>query len=64
MIDSSCPARQVVISHLPLPYPVADFPPRRMDVESISTGALTLDVALGGGLPRGRVVEIYGPESR
>jgi recombination protein RecA len=34
-----------------------------MDVETISTGALTLDVALGGGLPRGRVVEIYGPES-
>lgn len=32
--------------------------------ESISTGALTLDTALGiGGLPRGRVVEIYGPES-
>ncbi|GMI30281.1 hypothetical protein TrCOL_g5529 [Triparma columacea] len=35
----------------------------QMDVETISTGALTLDVALGGGLPRGRVVEIYGPES-
>src|SRR5256885_5763455 len=35
-----------------------------MGVESISTGALSLDVALGvGGLPRGRVVEIYGPES-
>jgi len=34
-----------------------------MDVDTISTGALTLDVALGGGLPRGRVVEIYGPES-
>ena len=31
---------------------------------SYSTGALTLDVALGiGGLPRGRIVEIYGPES-
>ena len=35
-----------------------------MDVESISTGSLSLDLALGiGGLPRGRVVEIYGPES-
>ncbi|MDR2074504.1 MAG: recombinase RecA [Oscillospiraceae bacterium] len=35
-----------------------------MQVESISTGSLTLDVALGiGGLPRGRIVEIYGPES-
>ncbi len=35
-----------------------------MQVEAISTGALALDLALGiGGLPRGRVVEIYGPES-
>ncbi|MFB0981732.1 MAG: recombinase RecA, partial [Alteromonadaceae bacterium] len=35
-----------------------------MDVETISTGSLALDVALGaGGLPLGRVVEIYGPES-
>ena len=35
-----------------------------MAVESIPTGALALDIALGiGGLPRGRVVEIYGPES-
>ena len=34
------------------------------DVEVVSTGSLTLDVALGiGGLPKGRVVEIYGPES-
>ena len=33
-------------------------------VPSISTGSLGLDIALGiGGLPRGRVVEIYGPES-
>ncbi|MEW6993277.1 recombinase RecA [Colwelliaceae bacterium MEBiC 14330] len=35
-----------------------------MDVETISTGSLSLDIALGaGGLPLGRVVEIYGPES-
>jgi recombination protein RecA len=35
-----------------------------MEVEAISTGSLGLDIALGiGGLPRGRVVEIYGPES-
>jgi recombination protein RecA len=35
-----------------------------MDVETIPTGALSLDIALGvGGLPRGRVVEIFGPES-
>ncbi len=36
----------------------------KTDVESIPTGALTLDVALGiGGLPRGRVIEIFGPEA-
>jgi recombination protein RecA len=35
-----------------------------LDVESISTGALPLDIALGvGGVPRGRIVEIFGPES-
>ena len=37
---------------------------RAMDIESISTGSLSLDLALGiGGLPKGRVIEIYGPES-
>ncbi len=35
----------------------------QMKVETIPSGALTLDLALGGGFPRGRVVEIYGPES-
>ena len=35
-----------------------------LDIESISTGSLSLDLALGiGGLPRGRIIEIYGPES-
>ncbi len=37
---------------------------KEMNVESISTGALSLDIALGiGGIPKGRIVEIYGPES-
>ncbi|KPU43888.1 protein RecA [Oxobacter pfennigii] len=36
----------------------------RLNVETISTGSLDLDIALGiGGVPRGRVVEVYGPES-
>jgi len=35
----------------------------RMRVETFPTGALTLDLALGGGYPKGRVVEVYGPES-
>jgi len=42
---------------------MGDAGPAR-DIEAISTGSLCLDIALGiGGLPRGRVVEIYGPES-
>ncbi|MEM1252159.1 MAG: recombinase RecA [Cyanobacteria bacterium P01_H01_bin.21] len=36
---------------------------QRMKVETIPTGAMTLDLALGGGLPKGRIIEIYGPES-
>src|SRR5215471_14034069 len=37
---------------------------RSMDIEAVSSGSLGLDIALGiGGLPRGRIVEIYGPES-
>jgi len=34
-----------------------------VDVETISTGSISLDLALGGGIPKGRVIEIYGPES-
>src|SRR3984885_5636664 len=35
-----------------------------MEIETISTGSLGLDIALGiGGLPKGRIIEIYGPES-
>lgn len=35
----------------------------RVDVELIPSGALSLDIALGGGYPKGRIIEIYGPES-
>lgn len=34
-----------------------------MDVEKFSSGSLSLDYALGGGIPKGRIIEIYGPES-
>ena len=35
-----------------------------IDIEAISTGSLGIDIALGiGGLPKGRIIEIYGPES-
>lgn len=37
---------------------------RKVDVEAIPTGSLSLDIALGiGGVPRGRIIEVYGPES-
>ncbi len=37
---------------------------KKVDVESIATGSVSLDIALGiGGIPRGRIIEIYGPES-
>ena len=35
----------------------------KINVETVSTGSLSLDLALGGGIPKGRIVEIYGPES-
>ena len=39
-------------------------PTAQMNVETIPTGSLSLDIALGlGGIPKGRIIEIYGPES-
>ncbi len=35
----------------------------RINVETISSGSIGLDIALGGGVPKGRIIEIYGPES-
>lgn len=35
----------------------------KLNIETSKTGALSLDLALGGGIPRGRIIEIYGPES-
>ena len=36
---------------------------RHMDVETTTTGCLSLDIALGGGIPKGRIIEVYGPEA-
>lgn len=36
---------------------------KKIDVELLPTGSLSLDLALGGGIPKGRIIEIYGPES-
>ena len=36
---------------------------QRVDVELVSSGSLSVDLALGGGYPKGRIIEIYGPES-
>lgn len=35
----------------------------KIDIETISTGSISLDLALGGGIPKGRIIEIYGPEA-
>lgn len=36
---------------------------QRIDIDTFSSGSLSLDIALGGGIPKGRIIEIYGPES-
>lgn len=36
---------------------------QKVDVETIPTGSVSLDLALGGGIPKGRIIEVYGPES-
>ena len=36
---------------------------KKVDVQLIPSGSLSLDLALGGGYPKGRIIEIYGPES-
>ena len=35
----------------------------KVNVETFGTGSISLDLALGGGLPKGRIIEVYGPES-
>lgn len=35
----------------------------KIDIETIPTGSISLDLALGGGIPKGRIIEVYGPES-
>jgi len=36
---------------------------KRVDIELLSSGSLSVDIALGGGYPKGRIIEVYGPES-
>lgn len=57
------PARRDWPARAAATAPTPPTPPHTPRRETISTGALTLDVALGGGLPKGRIVEVFGPES-
>lgn len=67
--DEKLKALDAAISHIEKQYGKGAVmklgdPSAQMNVETIPTGSLSLDIALGlGGIPRGRIVEIYGPES-
>ncbi len=67
--DEKLKALDAAISHIEKQYGKGAVmklgdPANQMNVETIPTGSLSLDIALGlGGIPRGRIVEIYGPES-
>jgi len=67
--DEKLKALDAAISHIEKQYGKGAVmklgdPANQMNVETIPTGSLSLDIALGlGGIPKGRIVEIYGPES-
>ena len=68
MMDEKAKALNIALSNLKKHYGEGAImrlgETATMDIDVIPTGALTLDLALGiGGLPRGRIIEIYGPES-
>ncbi len=67
--DEKQKALEAALSHIEKQYGKGTVmklgdPTAQMNVETIPTGALSLDIALGlGGIPKGRIIEIYGPES-
>ena len=67
--DEKLKALDAALSHIEKQYGKGAVmklgdPGAQMNVEAIPTGSLSLDIALGlGGIPKGRIVEIYGPES-
>ncbi|MGL5259982.1 MAG: recombinase RecA [Lachnospiraceae bacterium] len=67
--DDKLKALDAALSHIERQYGKGAVmklgdPAAQMNVETVPTGALSLDIALGlGGIPKGRIIEIYGPES-